>query len=127
MLYDEDGVLLPVKTAKSIRCGCGECDRIASWETEPVSGGKPVPMCGWHVLYGGSKWGHDRRGEIALIGNAAKTQAEVHGNETSHVPILDVRGRFNDCSDADKFLMGVKFTTNLMKGTLGRLTRSVAT
>jgi len=62
----------------------------------------------------------DRRNEIALVGRSAKFLAETQGAQNAHVPILDAEGRMQHL-DAERYLMGVKYTTMLVKNRLGRI------
>jgi hypothetical protein len=120
MIYDEDDVLEAISGEQRIRCKVERCKNPAAWRTEPAKGGEPIAMCGWHVMYGGSKWGHERRGELVHVGRLAVASTEKHRSKTTHVPRLDPRGRLTP-PDAEKYLLGVKYTTRLMRGSLGRL------
>lgn len=120
MIYDEDDQLQPVQAGSS-RCSIDNCANPATWNTlSSTPGAGKVNMCAWHVMYGGSAWGMDRRAEIALVGRSAKSLAENHGAQDAHVPILDVEGRMKPL-DAERYIMGVKYTTLLVKGRLGRV------
>ncbi len=120
MIYDEDDVLEPISGKTKRRCLMGDCKNYAAWMTAPMGGNEPVPMCGWCVLYGGSTWGHERRDEIVIVGRTARASAFTHRRKTTHVPQLDERGRL-DLGDSEKFLLGVKYMTHVIKnGPLGK-------
>lgn len=121
MLYDEDDVLEPLVGNQHIRCKVDGCRTRASWTTEPAAGGEPLPMCGWHVLYGGSKWGEERRDEIVRVGPAVVAFAEKNRGPQTHVPPLDPRGRFADPVDAERYLKGIKDSTRVAKRLMGRI------
>ena len=71
-------------------------------------------VCAWCILYSGKcQWGIDRKHEILDIGRAAQEHAVKH-NKT--LPIIDDRGRLS-FGDAEKFLLGVMFTSKLLQKT----------
>jgi hypothetical protein len=124
MLYDEDGVLVAIVGNQRFCCQVEDekpCKNQAAWITEPVTGGAPIKMCGWHVLYGGSKWGEERKGEIVVLGPTVRAHALKYRTKTTTVPELDERGRFKDPTHAERFVLGVKNTTGMARKMMRRI------
>lgn len=124
MLYDEDDLLEPITGNQRLRCQDEDgCRAQATWRTEPADGGDPVPMCAWHILYGSSRWGRERRDEIARLGRLARDFGQENrdqGSRSSHVPELDERGRLGP-ADAENYILGVKRTTKMARGVFRRI------
>lgn len=80
------------------------------------------PMCGWCVLYSlYCQWGYENREEILHVGRAAQEHA-AKSNKT--VPALDERGRLVP-EDAERFMLGVAFTSKMIRQTVGKMARLV--
>lgn len=91
-------------------CSCCE-KRRATWKVRSKESGEMVLMCGWCTLYSGkSKWGYENRDDILHVGRAAQEQA-LKVNRP--IPEIDDRGRIFP-GDAERFLLGVAFTTKLV-------------
>lgn len=68
-------------------------------------------MCAYCLLYSGkAQWGHDNRAELLEVGRGAQEQAAKHNKP---IPAIDERGRLHP-ADAEKFLMGVSFTSRMV-------------
>jgi hypothetical protein len=106
---------------------CAHCEeRQASWKMKPKGGGEPVPLCGWCILYGGSEWGHLNREDLVWAGRYVQGQALGSRRKSTVIPMLDERHRLSP-SDADKYVMGILFTSRILeRSPLGRLTRTAA-
>jgi hypothetical protein len=108
---------------------CVVCEaRRAMWlahlkSTEPSDDGifvaatDRVTMCGWCIMYSEAcKWGHEERDEILHVGRAAQEHAMKHYKP---LPAIDERGRLMP-EDADRFMLGVAFTSKMLKK-MGRI------
>lgn len=100
---------------------CQVClSRPGTWRTtlRPENGEDPQEgaVCGWCLLYSEkAQWGHDNREELLRAGQAAVEMAAKHRKA---IPELDERARFQPL-DAEKFVMGVSFTSRVLVGRLG--------
>ena len=90
---------------------CQECrERKATWITKLLDGNE-ASVCAYCLLYSGkTEWGHDNREELMEVGRAAQEQAAKHSKP---LPQIDERGRLHP-ADAEKFAMGVSFTSRLV-------------
>ena len=126
MIYDAEGVLEPLEGKTGRRCSMEGCGNYAAWKTPPRGSAEPVVMCARCVLYGGSEWGHENRKEIATVGKISRQHAMANRRKSTHVPQLDDRWRL-DAADSEKFLLGVKYTTALIKRSpFGRMVKKRA-
>lgn len=113
-----------VKVIPAGRTRCG-CERYASWEMKDRNG-EAVPFCGWCLMYGESEWGYLNRGELSHVGGYVRAQALRSRRKGTLVPELDEMHRL-DPDAADRFVMGVVFTSRLLsQGPLGRLAEVAA-
>lgn len=101
---------------------CQLClDRVGNWKTKLKEGekeeeGGDVVVCGWCLLYSGrTRWGHENREELLEVGRAATELAAKHCKK---LPALDERARLSP-GDAERFVMGVSFTSRVMVDRLG--------
>lgn len=97
---------------------CGE--RAGTWKAtlRPEDSEDPQEgaVCGWCLLYSEkAQWGYDNRQELLRAGQAAVELAAKHRKP---IPSLDERARLVP-SDAEKFVMGVSFTSCVLVGRLG--------
>jgi len=92
-------------------CLCRECKgRKATWTAKFLDGSE-IAVCAYCLLYAGKTvWGHENRHELVEAGRAAQEQAVKHNQP---MPALDERGRLHP-ADAEKFAMGVSFTSRMM-------------
>lgn len=120
MILDENNELTAIAGKQRFRCKVDGCKHRACWLAEPVGGGEPITMCGWHVLYGGSKWGDERKDDIVHLGPMIQHTAMRTRTETTNVPKLDPRGRL-PVEDCERFLLGVKKTTVTARRLMGRI------
>jgi hypothetical protein len=98
------------------RCFCALChDRKATWSVKLLSGDR-ASVCAYCLMYSGkTEWGHDNRSELLDVGRAAQEQAAKFRKP---LPMLDKRGRLHP-ADAEKFLMGVSFTSHMVVDRFG--------
>lgn len=128
MLYVEDGELEAILVSERHRCVVCKHDKsFAAWRVEPKDGGEHVPMCSWCVMYSNqAKWGWENREELSAVGALCKTAAEQSRGRNTHVPQLDERHRIGR-GDADKWMMGVQFTSRALRKKLGSVFRAHVT
>jgi hypothetical protein len=108
------------------RTKCQACEgRYASWRM----GTTEAPMikrdlCGWCALYDQkTAWAHDNREELAHVGEMVLGYARRSVNKKAVIPELDDQHRL-DPDAADRFFMGVVFTSRMLgSGPLGRMTK----
>lgn len=121
MLLDEDNVLVAITGDQRFRCQVPDgCKERASWITEPAAGGDAIKMCAWHVFYGGSKWGIERKEEIAVAGRTIQAFALKNRGPHTDVPDLDPRGRLKPVH-AERYLLGIKESTGFTKRLMQRI------
>jgi len=91
--------------------------KVATWEVRLLSDER-VCVCAYCLLYSGkTKWGHENRKELLEVGRAAQQLAAKHRQP---IPEIDQRGRLNSF-DAEKFIMGVSFTSRMVLDRMGVL------
>lgn len=105
-----DNDIVPVEK-RHIRCfACGQREAVlrgALRDSEEVA-----EFCAYCLMYSGqTQWGYDNRDELLMTGMAAKEMAAKHNQP---MPVLDERGRLSP-DDASKFMMGVVFTSKMVK------------
>ena len=116
MLYADDNELEAILVSERHRCVvCNHRKNFAAWRVELKVGGDKAPMCSWCVMYSNqAKWGYENREELSAVGVLCKTTAERSRGKNTHVPKLDARHRL-DRQCADRFLLGVQFTSRALK------------
>ena len=120
MLYAEEDELEAILVSERHRCAvCNHRKHFAAWRVELKVGGEMAPMCSWCVMYSNQAvWGYENREELAGVGILCKTTAEHSRGRNTHVPKLDKRHRLSR-KDADKWLLGVQFTSRALRKKLG--------
>ena len=94
-------------------CSLG-CKRKATW-TVGLDSGEVANVCAHCLMYSGkTKWGIDNREEMLEVGRAAQEQAAKFNKSIQ----LDERGRLHP-NDAEKFMLGVSFTSRVVIDRLG--------
>jgi len=121
LIISEEDDLRPLSGRENRKClKCGE---RATWIGATKDEEVDVPMCGWCVLYGGSKWGHENRDEVLLMGIQIRQRALASKNPKTHVPELDERHRLSH-EDGERLMLGVGYTSaHLRDGLVGMLAR----
>lgn len=125
MLHFQDGEVEGIPAEGRVGL-CSVCDeREASWKVEARVGGRAIGLCGWCLLYSGmTKWGHENRDEILYAGEYTRALALKSQSARTHVPELDVRHRFVEHQDAERYVMGIMLTSRILEnGALGQLGR----
>lgn len=108
-------------TALQRPCICHVCrERVATWAAQVhlENGEKQVTweFCAWCLMYSSmAQWGYDHRAEMLHVGRFALGMAANHGKP---VPVLDARDRLSP-EDAEKFMLGVSFSSRLMVDRMG--------
>lgn len=116
MLSFTDREVMPILASDKIRCSmCAS--RSSPWKAAKKSGDELVPMCGWCVMYAGSKWGHENRDELLYVGRTCVGIAAKHGRP---LPELDERGRLSP-EAAERYMMGIAFTTRMFRSPMARI------
>jgi hypothetical protein len=112
MLYFDDNEVHVCQESQP----CAECrERKATWVAKLLTGDE-ASLCAFCLLYSGkTEWGHDNRGELLEVGRAAQEQAAKFRKP---LPLLDERGRLHP-ADAEKFVMGVSFTSRMVVDRFG--------
>jgi len=100
-----------VEISKGSKEMCVECGKRRAMWCAVDGEGEKVSLCGWCLLYcERSKWGYERREEILYVGKAAQEHAAKAGKV---IPSLDNLGRLMP-EDAERFLLGVAFTSKML-------------
>jgi hypothetical protein len=109
----------PILASSKTRCeSCGE--RTSGWKAWKVGGDARVPVCGWCLMYAAdSQWGQDNKVELLHVGRLCVGMAAQHNRP---IPELDERGRLGHV-EAERFMMGVAFTSRMFVGALARIER----
>jgi len=92
---------------------CEVCTmRPATWEAEPHEEGETIQVCGHCAMYSmKTEWSQVNKEELLHVGRYCQAQALKAGREP---PDLDERGRLDPIA-AERFMMGVAYTTLLLK------------
>jgi len=90
---------------------CALCrERVGVW-TGKLLNGEEAHLCAHCLMYSGkTEWGYDNREELLHVGRAAQEQAAKHSKP---LPMIDERGKLHP-ADAEKFIMGVSFTSRMV-------------
>lgn len=116
MLYFEEKESEPILATERHRCvGCGK--RVATWRAPVIGATEKAPMCAWCLMYDTvkSEWGHRFRDEMLHVG---RTCVGMAAQFAKPIPVLDDLGRLSP-EDAEKFVLGVAFTSRMLRGPLG--------
>lgn len=113
MLFIEAEEVEVIPAKDGIKCSCCK-ERVASYKMEPQGGGERQPFCGWCVLYGGTRWGHENRDELAWSGRYVQQEGKRSRAKHVVIPMLDELGRL-DAVSAERYVMGILFTSKLLE------------
>lgn len=122
MLFIDSKEVEVIPAKDGVKCSCCE-ERVASYKMEPKDGGEWRPFCGWCVLYGGTRWGHENRDELAWAGRYVQQEGKRSQGRRVVIPMLDEVGRL-DAESAERYVMGILFTSKIL-GKMRKVVRSL--